>query len=96
MEASLELIHVVAPISDWLGLPSERDLQEQARDEARAKIGDLQRAAGVEAPVRIAVGQIADAVTEEARQGMAELILIGRGSHAHGIIQNSPCPVLSI
>jgi nucleotide-binding universal stress UspA family protein len=96
MEATLELIHVVPPVSDWLGLPSERDLQEQARDEARAKINDLQRAAGVEAPVRVAVGQIADIVPEEARQEMAELILIGRGAHAHRIIQNSPCPVLSV
>jgi nucleotide-binding universal stress UspA family protein len=88
-------------------LPSERELQEQAREEARAKILALQRAAGgVEAPVRIAVGQIANTVTEEARQEGADLIVIGRGSlqsplgrlrtHAHGIIQKSPCPVLSV
>jgi len=106
MGASLKLLHVVPPISDWLSLPSERDLQEQVRDEARVKINVLQRSAGVEAPLRIAVGQIADTVTEEARQEAADLILIGRGSlqsslgrlrtHAYGIIQKSPCPVLSV
>jgi nucleotide-binding universal stress UspA family protein len=106
MGASLRLLHVVSPVSDWLALPSERELQEQVRDEARAKIDDLQRCAGVAVPVRIAVGQIADTVTEEARQEGADLIVIGRGSlqsslgrlrtHAYGIIQKSPCPVLSV
>jgi nucleotide-binding universal stress UspA family protein len=76
------------------------------REEARAKINAMQREAGVDAPVRIAVGQIADTVTEEARQEGADLILIGRGSlqsplgrlrtHAYGIIHKSPCPVLSV
>jgi nucleotide-binding universal stress UspA family protein len=106
MGASLKLLHVVPPMSDWLALPSERELQEQVREEARAKINAMQRTAGVDAPVRIAVGQIADTVTEEARQEGADLILIGRGSlqsslgrlrtHAYWIIQKSPCPVLSV
>lgn len=106
MGASLELLHVVPPISDWLALPSERDLQEQMRDESRARIDDLQRAAGLQIPVRVAVGLIADTVTEEARQARADLIVIGRGSlqsplgrlrtHAYGIIQKSPCPVVSV
>jgi nucleotide-binding universal stress UspA family protein len=106
MGASLKLLHVVPPTSDWLALPSERELQEQVREEARAKIRAMQRTAGVDTPVRIAVGQIADTVTEEARQEGADLILIGRGSlqsslgrlrtHAYGIIQESPCPVLSV
>jgi nucleotide-binding universal stress UspA family protein len=56
--------------------------------------------------VRVAVGQIMDTVTEEARQEGADLVLIGRGSlesplgrlrtHAYGIIQKSPCPVVSV
>ena len=104
--ANLKLLHVVPPISDWLALPSERELQEQVREEARAKIIAIQRTAGMDVPVRVAVGQIADTVTEEARQEGADLILIGRGSlqsslgrlrtHAYGIIQKSPCPVLSV
>lgn len=106
MGASLRLLHVAPRISDWIALPGERELQEQVRDEARAKIDALRETAGVEAHVRVAVGQIADTVTEEARQEGADLVLIGRGSlqsplgrlrtHAYGIIQKSPCPVVSV
>jgi nucleotide-binding universal stress UspA family protein len=106
MEASLKLLHVAPRIIDWLALPGERELQEQVRNEARAKIDALKQTAGVETPVRVAVGQIVDTVTEEARQEGADLVLIGRGSlqsplgrlrtHAYGIIQKSPCPVVSV
>lgn len=104
--ATLKLLHVVPPISDWLALPSERELQEEARQEARTKIDTLQKSAGVNLPLRVAVGQIVNTVTEEARQEGADLIIIGRGTlqsslgrlrtHAYGIIQKSPCPVLSV
>jgi len=97
---------VVLPISDWLALPTERELQEQARKEARLKIESLLKSAGVDAPLRVAVGKIAPTVDEEARQEDANLVIIGRGSsqstlgrlrtHAYGIIQQSPCPVLSV
>lgn len=106
MGATLNLLHVVPRISDWLALPSERDLQEQVRKEAHARIGALQRSVHIEAPLRVAVGNVADTVTEEARQENADLVIIGRGSlqsplgrlrtHAYGIIQKSPCPVLSV
>jgi nucleotide-binding universal stress UspA family protein len=104
--ADLKLLHVVPPLSDWLALESEREIQEQVREEARAKIDAMRKSVGVDARVRIAVGQIADTVTEEARQEQADLIMIGRGTlpstlgrmrtHAYGIIQRSPCPVLSV
>jgi len=45
-------------------------------------------------------------VTEEARQEGADLVILGRGAihetlgrlrtHARGIIQHSPCPVISV
>jgi nucleotide-binding universal stress UspA family protein len=105
MEASLRLLHVVPPISDWLALSSERELQEQLREEARSKL-IFQESSGVDVPVRIAAGPIAATVAEEARQEGADLVVIGRGSlhsplgrlrtHAYGIIQKSPCPVLSV
>ena len=50
--------------------------------------------------------EIVATITEEARQEGADLIVLGRGAmhetlgrlrtHAHGIIQRSPCPVLSV
>lgn len=105
--ASLKLFHAVPPISDWLALASERELQEQVRTEARAKLdAQLQQAAGIDAPLRVAVGKVTDAVAEEARQEGADLLIIGRGaahakmgrlrSHTYSIIQQSPCPVLSV
>jgi nucleotide-binding universal stress UspA family protein len=104
--AALTLLHVVSPITDWPSLASERALQEQVRQAAHATIVSLQASAGVRAPLRVAVGDIVATVTEHAREEDADLIVIGRGSlqsalgrlrtHAYGIIQRSPCPVLSV
>ncbi len=106
MGAKVKLLHVVPPISDWLALPAERELQEEVREEARVKLESLRESAGVELPLRVAVGQVATTVAEEARQEGADLVIIGRGSlqstlgrlrtHAYGIIQKSPCPVVSV
>jgi nucleotide-binding universal stress UspA family protein len=105
--ATLKLLHVVPPLSDWLALPSERELQEQAREAGRAKIDAQLESVGLaQLSPRVAVGPIADTITEEARQEGADLVIIGRGaaqssmgrlrSHAYAIIQKSPCPVVSV
>jgi nucleotide-binding universal stress UspA family protein len=104
--ATLTLLHVVDPITDWPSLASERARQDQVRQEAEARIESVRRSAGVEAPLRVAVGEIVATVTEEARQEGADLVIIGRGSvsepfgrlrtHVFGIVQRSPCPVLSV
>jgi len=106
MGSSLRLLHVVPRISDWLALQEERELQEQVREEARATLEAQRLSAGVAAPVRVAVGNVSATVTEEARQEGADLVIIGRGSlaapfgrlrtHAYGIVQAAPCPVLSV
>lgn len=104
--ASLNLLHVVAPASDLLALESERDLQESLREAARERVETFIKAAAVEAPLRVAVGDVAPTIAEEARQEGAHLLLLGRGSlqskmgrlrtHEYGIIQSSPCPVISV
>jgi len=104
--AVLKMVHVVPPISDWLALPTERDLQEQVRHEARTQLEAQQEESGIQAPLRIVVGKVVETVCEEAHQDGADLILIGRGSiqstlgrlrtHAYGIVRQSPCPVLSV
>lgn len=106
MGATLKLLHVVPPISEWLALPGERELQERLREEAHRELGAMRKSTGVDVPLRIATGPIAATVAEEARQDEADLVIIGRGSlqsplgrlrtHAYGIIQRSPCPVLSV
>ena len=52
------------------------------------------------------VGEIVPTLTEEAHQEDVDLVVIGRGSvsapfgrfrtHVFGIVQGSPCPVLSV
>ncbi len=104
--ARLKVLHVVSPVTtDW-PLEHELKLQEQAYQAARAEIVSLQAAVGVHAPLRVVVGDIVATVAECAREEEADLVLIGRGSlqgplgrlrtHAYGIIQRSPCPVLSV
>jgi nucleotide-binding universal stress UspA family protein len=104
--ANLAALHVIAPISDWPTLESERRLQDQLRDGARERVASILSASGVDAPLRIAVGDIVQCVTEESRQEQADLVVIGRGSiaepfgrlrtHTFGIIQRSSCPVISV
>jgi len=103
--ASLRLLHVVPSVTDWPSLESERALQDQFREAARARIEAIQATAGVDAPLRVEVGEVVAGVSEEANQD-ADLLLIGRGTlssamgrlrtHAFGIIQRSPCPVISV
>ena len=104
--ASLQFLHVVRPVSDWLSLESEQELQEELRTEARNRIETMVKSANLDLPVRIAVGEIVTTITEDARQEGADLIVLGRGgmhealgllrTHVHGIIQRSPCPVVSV
>jgi len=103
---TLKLLHVVGSVSDWLSIASERALQEQVRQEAQRRIESMERATGIDAPLRVAVGEVIPTVSSEARQEDADLLVIGRGvvseafgrlrTQAFGIIQRSPCPVLSV
>jgi nucleotide-binding universal stress UspA family protein len=104
--ARLDFVHVVGPVSDWPALESERHLQDQVREAASQKIEAMSSAFGADTRLTVAVGNIVQTVAEEARQSIADLVVIGRGSvsepfgrlrtHAFGIIQRSPCPVLSV
>jgi nucleotide-binding universal stress UspA family protein len=104
--ATLELLHVVAPITDMPALESERARQDQYRQQEHIRVASIQRDAGVEAPLRVAVGDVVPTVVEEARRENADLIIIGRRSlsepfgrlrtHTFGVIQRSPCPVLNV
>jgi hypothetical protein len=76
------------------------------RKNAKDSIEGMAASAGIEAPVCIAIGTVADAVADEAERHGSDLVIIGRGTlqgtlgrlrtHAYGIIRLSPCPVLSL
>jgi nucleotide-binding universal stress UspA family protein len=103
---TLDLLHVVGPVSDWLTLERERRLQEEAREIARVKIDNMLASNGIRAPLHVAVGHVAATVAEEAQHTDADLVVIDRGdvsqpfgrlrTHALAVIQQSPCPVLSV
>jgi nucleotide-binding universal stress UspA family protein len=93
--ATLRLVHVVSgmehPIPDY---------------DPREAIARLEAAAGVDAPFCVTCGGVAEAIRDEVLRHDADLVVIGRGvlhrtlgrlrTHAHAIIRQSPCPVLSI
>ncbi len=103
--ATLNLLHVVGPVSDFLALESERRLQDEVREIARVRLEKMLTAFEITTPLRVAVGPVVRTVTEQARQTDADLVIIDRGhvsepfgrlrTHSYGIIQQSPCPVLS-
>jgi nucleotide-binding universal stress UspA family protein len=104
--ARLDLVHVVGPVSDWPSLESERQLQERVRETARKNIDAQLASAGLSVPLHVSVGHIVQTISEEARRACADLVVIGRGAmteafgrlrtHAFGVIQQSPCPVVSV
>jgi nucleotide-binding universal stress UspA family protein len=83
-----------------------RESDEAVSEEERKTIEGLEESAGIKAPLCVAVGNVAERVHEEARRHGADLVVIGRGAlhetlgrlrtHAHAIIRQSLCPVLSV
>jgi len=106
LHASLKVLHVVEPVTDWASLGSEHALQEDAREIAAQAVASMLESAGVDAESKVVVGQIVGRATEAAREERADLLVVGRGvlaspfgrirTHAFGIIEQSPCPVLSV
>jgi nucleotide-binding universal stress UspA family protein len=99
----------VLPAAD-LSLPIQLGLGDQGesdgRLEARRRLDELQRTVGCQAPVRIAVGPVKEALLEEARRSDADVLVIGRSaqSDARGrmrdptytVVRDSPYPVASV
>jgi nucleotide-binding universal stress UspA family protein len=104
--ATLRLVHVIPGMETWVPEQIDRQLEEDLRLDARKKIEELQKKAGVDAPLCVTVGAVADGVREEARRHGADLVIIGRGvlhdtlgrlrTHSYGIIRQAPAPVLSV
>ena len=104
--ATLRLVNVIPGVESWPARQMDRQFEEDLRLEARKKIEDLQKTAGVDCPVCVAVGDVAEGVREEARRHGIDTVVMGRGvihetlgrlrTHAHEIIRRSPCPVLSV
>jgi len=104
--ATMRIVHAISGIEGWPERQLDREFEEALRTEARSAIEKVERGVNVQAPLCVAVGDVAGAVREEARRHAADLLVIGRGllhetfgrlrTHAHGIIRQSPCPVISV
>jgi hypothetical protein len=104
----LSIIHAVQ--AGDTDLPIQLDLREAVhsaeRQEARRRIAELQQMVGTDAPVRVAVGSVKEALLEASMESDADVPMIGR-SHQRGgqgrirdltyaMVRDSPFPVLSV
>jgi nucleotide-binding universal stress UspA family protein len=106
--SKLSIIHAVQAVDTEAAI--ELDLEGQVhraeRQEASRRIADLQRIVGSDAPVRVAIGSVKEALLEGALRSDADVLMIGRSPRpgAHGrmrdltyaMVRDSPFPVLSI
>jgi nucleotide-binding universal stress UspA family protein len=106
--ANLTLLHAIPATEP--GLSVQFDLEERVQSEERRvalrRIEALQRAAGSQARVGIAVGPIKDALTEASRRLRTDVLVIGRSPQpgalgrlrdlTYAMIRDAPCPVLSV
>jgi nucleotide-binding universal stress UspA family protein len=106
--AHLRIIHAIQAADPTLPvqLDLEEAIQSEERQEAHARIDELQQRVGSRASVRIAVGPVKDALLEAARQSDADALLIGRSPRpgpegrlrdlTYAMVRDSPFPVMSI
>jgi len=102
-EADLRLIHAIPWYEDGHG---ETASLRHVVDDARNTIAGLEQEAGVEAPVFIKPGSVAEVLREAALKYAANLIVIGQGSlhklmgrlrtSAYAIVREAPCPVVRV
>jgi nucleotide-binding universal stress UspA family protein len=104
-QAKLSLTYVLEmpPVSIETAFGNYHDDFMKAAD---ARIVELKKRAGVDAPHKILEGPVADAIRGQALLTGADLIVTGRGvvygavsriwSHLYPIIRQAPCPVLSV
>ena len=106
MSADLRLAHVVPGVEAWPDRQMDVEFEEQLRENAKQRLEELQATAKIDVPSCVAVGSVADSVSEEANRHGADLLVIGRGTihgtwgrlktHAYGLIRLAPCPVVSV
>lgn len=106
LEAELLVLHVTPalanPAANWL----EGDVNNQVAQPAYAALGRILRAHQIKADICVIAGDVARVIRAVALERMTDLVVIARGaaadgmgrlrSHSYGIINEAPCPVLSV
>jgi nucleotide-binding universal stress UspA family protein len=97
--ARLSLVHAIRDSSS--AAHRERDEEE----EARYRIGEIQKSVGCNAILRIVRGPVKDALLDAGRQCGADVLIISRPASpvfgrlcdfTYDVVRDSPCPVLSL
>jgi nucleotide-binding universal stress UspA family protein len=105
--AALKLIHVIPAATVPGGLePEGGRFRTFLYDWARQDLAKLQQEAGTTLETLLEAGDVAHVISETAKAGHADLIVIGRGvmqgllgrmrTNVYGIIREAPCPVMSV
>jgi nucleotide-binding universal stress UspA family protein len=94
--ATLSVIHVI---------PAGH-AESFSKQQARLGVANLQAAAGTDAPVRVAVGPVKEALLAMSAEASADVLVIGRSPHSgplgrmrdltYTLIRDSACPVVSV
>lgn len=105
-KAYLHLIHTVPGTGTILEAELGNEIERAMRDRLEEKFTEIRKAENIDATLYIAAGDVADTVRAEAERHAADVLIIGRGvihetlgrlrTHAHAIIRQAPCPVISI
>jgi len=105
--AALKLVHAIpaATVRDLLE-PEGGRFRSSLYDWAREDLAKLQKQAGTTWETVLEGGEVSHVISEAARTGQADLIVIGRGvmqrllgrmrTNVYSIIREAPCPVISI
>ena len=105
--ATVKLVHAI-PAAKLPGAlePEGGRFRTSLFDWAREDLAKLQKQAGTDLEVALEGGDVAHVVSQTAKAGHADLVVIGRGvmqellgrmrTHVYSIVRESPCPVISI
>lgn len=106
LNASLRFVHAVPRVETWANLQFAKDLVAGLRDDARHRIAEFQKEAGLDVPYSASLGAVSEVIREEAQQHGDDLIVIGRGNiqgvlgrlrtRAYSVISQAPCPLISV
>ena len=104
--ATIHLVHAVVVPSSPRAASWRRTFDDLLRKSALRQIESLQKGVGTSCKVTVELGNVTTVIRKSAETCSADLVIVGRGSiqtslghlrsNLPGIIQRSPCPVLSL
>lgn len=104
--AKLRFVHAVREPGAWPDRQMDREFENAVRQKAREDIERQMQSIGVQAPLCLLTGDVAEVVRQAAAKHSADLVVIGRGTldetfgrlrtKSYEIIRGAPCPVLSV